>query len=210
MLIEDLDPDAPDVQELIRASDDFYVDLYPAESTHLESQDDLKRDNVLFVGGRIDGVLAASGAAKIMYDDGKYAEIKRVFVCDSFRGQGLSLQIMHYLESELQRRGISTFRLETGIKQPEALGLYRKLGYVDREPFGTYKPDPLSVFMEKREKASPASARSPCSNPFTITLGISRLSAKLPMPSSTTSGRTVDTPTPTGRTTPRSRPRLNA
>ena len=77
MQIEHLDPDVGEVQELIQASDDFYIDLYPAESTHLESQNDLKRDNVLFVGGRIDGLLAVSGAAKIMHDDGDYAEIKR-------------------------------------------------------------------------------------------------------------------------------------
>ena len=150
MVIEYLNPDASDVQELIRASDDFYVDLYPAESTHLESEDDLKRDNVVFIGGRIDGVLAVSGAAKIMQDDGEYAEIKRVFVRSEFRGQGLSLQIMNYLEAELVGRGINLFRLETGIKQPEALGLYRKLGYSDRDPFGAYRPDPFSIFMEKK------------------------------------------------------------
>ncbi|HEV8436640.1 MAG TPA: GNAT family N-acetyltransferase, partial [Methylomirabilota bacterium] len=31
-----------------------------------------------------------------------------------------------------------------------ALGLYRAAGYVERGPFGDYRPDPLSVFMEKR------------------------------------------------------------
>ena len=41
-------------------------------------------------------------------------------------------------------------RLETGTKQPEAIALYRKFGYVERGPFGAYKPDPLSIFMEKR------------------------------------------------------------
>jgi putative acetyltransferase len=46
-------------------------------------------------------------------------------------------------------------RLETGVRQPEALGLYRKLGYRERGPFGAYKPDPLSVFMEKRVGALP-------------------------------------------------------
>jgi putative acetyltransferase len=40
-------------------------------------------------------------------------------------------------------------RLETGIHQPEALGLYRAAGFVERGPFGPYRPDPLSVFMEK-------------------------------------------------------------
>ena len=84
-----------------------------------------------------------------MQDDGNYAEIKRVFVLGHHRGKGLSNQIMCYLETELQDLGIKLFRLETGVKQPEALGLYRKLGYRERGPFGSYVTDPFSVFMEK-------------------------------------------------------------
>jgi putative acetyltransferase len=148
--IEYLDPDSAEVQALITVSDAYYVDLYPAESNHLESSDDLKKSNVLFVGCRVDGELVASGAAKIMQDDGSYAEIKRVFVLDDHRGKGLSGRIMRFLETELRNRGVGLFRLETGIKQPEALGLYRKLGYEERGPYGSYGPDPYSVFMEKR------------------------------------------------------------
>lgn len=147
---EYLDPDAPQVVELIAASDAYYDGLYPPESNHLEAVDDLRKPNVLFVGAYVDGVLAASGAAKLMNDDSDYAEIKRVFVLDRFRGIGLSSRLMHFLESELSDRGVDLFRLETGVRQPEALGLYRKLGYVERGPFGAYLPDPLSVFMEKR------------------------------------------------------------
>lgn len=145
-----LDPVAPEVVALIAASDAFYDGLYPQESTHLEAADDLDRPNVLFVGIYVDEVLAGSGAAKLMHDDGDYAEIKRVFVYDEFRGQGLSRKLMEYLEEELLRRGTELVRLETGIYQPEALGLYRRLGYHERAPFGGYRLDPLSVFMEKR------------------------------------------------------------
>ena len=147
--IEHLDPDVAEVQAIIAASDAFYDGLYPAESTHLESSADLKRSDVLFIGCRLDGKLVASGAAKIMQDDGIYAEVKRVFVLEQYRGRGLSRRIMRFLETELEQRGIRLFRLETGIKQPEALGLYRKLGYRERPPFGDYRVDPLSVFMEK-------------------------------------------------------------
>lgn len=150
MNIEYLDPDSPEVQALLAVSDAYYVNLYPAESNHLESSDDLKKPNVLFVGCRIDGELVASGAARIMQDDGSYAEIKRVFVVDDHRGKGLSSKVMRFLETELQGRGVSLFRLETGVKQPEALGLYRKLGYLERGPFGSYRADPYSVFMEKQ------------------------------------------------------------
>ena len=150
MRIENLDPRDPDAAELIAASDAFYEGLYPPESNHLESVDDLGQPNVIFIGGRIDGRLAACGAAKVMHDDGTYAEIKRVFVLDNWRGRGLSRQIMYYLERELARRGIGVFRLETGVRQPAVLGLYTRLGYTERGPFGRYAPDPLSVFMEKR------------------------------------------------------------
>lgn len=151
--IASLDPDTPAARELIAASDAFYVGLYPAESNHLESVADLQRSNVLFVGCWIEDGLVGTGGARIMQDDGHYAEIKRVFVLDRHRGRGLSRRIMEYLENELRRRGIDLFRLETGVKQPEALGLYRKLGYHERGPFGAYRPDPLSVFMEKNTAA---------------------------------------------------------
>ena len=150
MDIENLDPDSPEVRALIAASDAYYVDLYPAESNHLESSEDLTKPNVVLLGCRIDGELVASAAAKILQEEVEYAEIKRLFVLDRHRGKGLSNAIMHHLETELQNRGISLFRLETGIKQPEALGLYRKLGYRERGPFGSYAADPFSVFMEKQ------------------------------------------------------------
>ena len=147
--IEYLDPQAVDVKALVAISDAFYEGLYPVESNHLEALDDLDKPNVLFIGCRIGGVLVASGAAKLVDDDGDYAEIKRVYVLDDYRGRGLSARIMNHLEDELQKRGVWLFRLETGLRQPEALGLYRKLGYHERGPYGAYGPDPLSVFMEK-------------------------------------------------------------
>lgn len=149
MEIEHLDPDSTAAQVLIAASDAFYDGLYPPESNHLESTTDLKKDQVIFMGCRIGDELVASGGAKLMRDDGDYAEIKRVFVFEAFRGHGLSRRIMEALETELRNRGVTLFRLETGIRQPEALGLYRKLGYRERGPFGAYHADPLSVFMEK-------------------------------------------------------------
>jgi putative acetyltransferase len=43
------------------------------------------------------------------------------------------------------------FRLETGCLQPEALRFYERAGYKRRGPFGSYGPDPNSVFMEKEK-----------------------------------------------------------
>ena len=100
---------------------------------------------MIFIGARVDGNLVASGAAHLMSDDGDYAEIKRVFVLNSHRGQGLSLAIMQFLEQEVMTHGIRLLRLETGVMQDAAIGLYRKLGYHECEPFGSYLPDPHSL-----------------------------------------------------------------
>jgi putative acetyltransferase len=45
--------------------------------------------------------------------------------------------------------GLRQARLETGVAQREALGLFEKAGYRLRGPFGDYRDDRLSVFMEK-------------------------------------------------------------
>ena len=78
------------------------------------------------------------------------AKLNALFVLRDFRGKGVSRLIMKELEDHLLECGISLSRLETGIYQPEAIGLYEQLGYTACNPFGAYKSDPLSVFMEKR------------------------------------------------------------
>ena len=64
--------------------------------------------------------------------------------------QGIGSQILRALEAIVEGAGLPCVRLETGIHQPEAIGLYRRSGYTEIEPFGNYRPDPLSLFMEKR------------------------------------------------------------
>jgi len=145
-----LDPESTDASRLLAASDTLMKSLYPAESNHLEPAEALKKDGVVFLGASVDGRVIACGAAKEMIDDGRYAEIKRVFVVEGMRGGRIAERIMAELERRMAKRGITVFRLETGISQPAALALYRRLGYREREPFGAYRPDPLSVFMEKR------------------------------------------------------------
>lgn len=147
MQINPIDPQS--AAALIAQSDAYMAALYPAESNHLESLSALSQPNVLLVGARIEGELVACGAVKTLDDDGRYGEIKRVFVLEQHRGKGLSKAIMQKLEAHLQATGVRLARLETGIHQPEALGLYTQLGYALREPFGAYAHDPLSVFMEK-------------------------------------------------------------
>jgi ribosomal protein S18 acetylase RimI-like enzyme len=44
---------------------------------------------------------------------------------------------------------VSILRLETGIYQVEAIGLYERYGFQRRTPFGDYREDPFSIYFEK-------------------------------------------------------------
>src|SRR5262249_32153534 len=61
----------------------------------------------------------------------------------------LGRAILEALEAQARRTGARWLRLETGVAQAEALGLYRAAGFIDRDAFGDYEPDPISVFLEK-------------------------------------------------------------
>jgi putative acetyltransferase len=65
-------------------------------------------------------------------------------------GGGLGRRLLHALEDTARQKHIDRISLETGIRQPEAIGLYRAAGYQDCPPFGSYNDDPLSLFMTKR------------------------------------------------------------
>lgn len=141
-------PSRDDVVALIRQSDALMQSLYPAESNHLVDIDALAAPHVHFFVARENG--RALGCGAFVIADGKHAEMKRVFVDPAARGKGVARVIMEALEREAARLGIDLMQLETGIKQPEAIALYRRCGYIERGPFGSYRPDPLSLFMEKR------------------------------------------------------------
>lgn len=148
--IEPLDPADPSAVRLLELSDRYMASLYPPESNHIESVNDLNKPNVIFLGCYVDEVLAGCGAVKVIEEPERYGEIKRLYIDESYRGRGLSSALMARLEKHLVDLGIGVARLEMGVKQPEAIGLYRKLGYEERSPFGPYVEDPYSIFMEKR------------------------------------------------------------
>lgn len=140
-------PRQPDVERLLEALDAYQGALYPAESNHFLDVEALAAPGIRFFVARRDGRAVGCGALRI--DAAGYGELKRMFVSPEARGLKLGRRILDRLEEEARREGLAWLRLETGIHQPKALGLYRSAGYAEREAFGEYKPDPLSVFMEK-------------------------------------------------------------
>ncbi|MEJ0075916.1 MAG: GNAT family N-acetyltransferase [Alphaproteobacteria bacterium] len=141
-------PAQPDVLRLIEALDAQMTALYPPESNHLLDIAALSDPAVSFLVVREDG--EAIGCGAILNDPRGWGEVKRMVVRPDRRGRGIGRQVLAALEAVVRDRGLPLLRLETGLHNTDALALYRRSGFVACAPFGDYKPDPLSVFMEKR------------------------------------------------------------
>lgn len=146
--IEPEDPRQADVRRLIAEADAMMQALYPAESNHFVDVDALAGPDAVFLAARRDGALLGSIAFRIIAPS--HAEMKRLFVQREARGIGLGRRLVDALEEAARLRNIDRISLETGIKQPEAIGLYRACRYQECPPFGSYKSDPLSLFMTRR------------------------------------------------------------
>ncbi len=77
------------------------------------------------------------------------AEVKRMFVRSRLRGRGLARRVLADLESTARAAGVDWLVLETGDRQPEAIGLYRSEGFEDVVPFGVYAEEDGSVYLGK-------------------------------------------------------------
>jgi putative acetyltransferase len=141
------DPRQADVRRIIAESGAYLQALYPSESNHLVDVDALAAPDAVFLVARRKGELLGSIAFRIIAPG--HAEIKRMFVRSEARGNGVGRRLLEALEDAARQRNVDRISLETGIKQPEAIGLYRAAGYRDCPPFGTYRDDPLSLFMTK-------------------------------------------------------------
>jgi len=67
--------------------------------------------------------------------DREAAEVKRLWVADSARGQGLARRMMSAIEAEARGMGLQSLKLETNHVLGEAFALYRATGWVEVAPF---------------------------------------------------------------------------
>lgn len=116
------------------------------------AQDGYDRHNVIApldtaVVGYVDGEPAACGCFKIVAGDA--VEMKRMFVSTARRRSGYGREILRALEGWAAELGFARALLETGKGQPEAVALYRGMGYEITENYGPYVGLENSVCMRK-------------------------------------------------------------
>ncbi|WP_198680450.1 GNAT family N-acetyltransferase [Lentzea terrae] len=97
-----------------------------------------------FVIGYLDDVPVTCGGWRVSDELAGAAEIKRMYVVDAARGQGLSRLVLAHLEVTAREAGLERMVLETGLRQPEAISLYTSSGYERIDNFGVYRDHPES------------------------------------------------------------------
>lgn len=79
-------------------------------------------------------------------------EIKRMYMSPESRGKGIASRVLRELEGWASELSYEKCILETGKKQPEAIGLYEKNGYRTIPNYGQYAGIENSLCFEKHLK----------------------------------------------------------
>lgn len=144
--VEVVRPEDRDAEALIAELDAYLDPLYPPESQHGLDVASLGAAHITFFIARYKGRPVGCGGLKQFNN---YGELSRLYVRPQSRGLGIAQAILERVEKLARDAGLKLVLLETGNLQPEALAFYHSAGYRKRSPFGTYRPHPNCIFMEK-------------------------------------------------------------
>ena len=147
----------PDAVALRRAMVDELTPLYPEDA--FDGPDGFARVDaeqgetaVTTFLLRRDGVpVACATHRRAPTGWGDAAELKRLYVAPAARGEGLARRLVRLVEDDAREHGAACVVLDTGIRQPEAVGLYLALGYRPvRPPAGAWHSLPVSLWFARR------------------------------------------------------------
>ena len=140
-----------EIRTLIGELNDELEALYPPEQRHGLALDAHFHPHIRFFIARHNGQAAGCGGVALF--DG-FAEVKRLYVRQPLRGQGIADALMAHLAVETVASGRKLLRLETGSHSHAAIRFYDRLGFRYCDAFAPYAAMPpasiiTSVFMEK-------------------------------------------------------------
>jgi putative acetyltransferase len=122
----------------------------PPESKHALDLAGLRAPDITFWSvWDDDDVLVGCGALKRL--DESHAEVKSMRTAKHRQRSGVGSALLAFIIDEARSMGFTRLSLETGSAEffEPARRLYASFGFDYCEPFGEYRPDPLSVFMTR-------------------------------------------------------------
>jgi len=143
------DPAREPVASLIREHlQEMHVHT-PPESIHALPVDALKGPGITFWTAWSGDDLVGCGALAELAPD--HGEVKSMRTARSHLRRGVGSAVLLHIIDEARRRGYIRLSLETGSMQhfAPARALYARHGFGYCDPFGSYRPDPNSVFMTR-------------------------------------------------------------
>jgi GNAT superfamily N-acetyltransferase/DNA-binding MarR family transcriptional regulator len=144
------DPDSPEVTACWRAYFAELLAVVPEARPDMFTLPDPGADSYRPPRGRC--LVAWSddlpvGCVALRPLDGDTAEVKRLWVHASARGQGLARRLMSAVEDEARAMGCTLLKLDTNSALAGAITLYRRTGWTDIPP---YTGAPADTWMGKR------------------------------------------------------------
>jgi GNAT superfamily N-acetyltransferase len=82
-----------------------------------------------------------AGCVALRRIDEEACEMKRMFVYEALRGEGVGRALGQAIIDEARGAGYRTMYLDTSIRQHEAQMLYRRLGFLDIGPYYELPPE---------------------------------------------------------------------
>ncbi len=151
LIIEQATTPSPEVHDLIGELNAVLGAAYEPHQRHGLALEQLFEPHVRFFFARSAGIAVGCGGVALFAG---YAEVKRMYTRPVARGRGVAKALLARIEDEARAAGIALLRLETGIHQPEAIGLYEGAGFRSCGAFGPYaamSPAAIetSLFYEK-------------------------------------------------------------
>ena len=137
----------PVAQHLVERVQQEYVVRYGGRDAASVDPAEFSPPLGLFLVAEAGGVPAGCGGWRA-HDDGA-AEIKRMYVEPAFRRRGIAAQVLAELERTAAAAGHRRLLLNSGDRQPEALALYERAGYLPAPGYGVYAEAPGAVFLGK-------------------------------------------------------------
>jgi GNAT superfamily N-acetyltransferase len=137
---------SPDARALLERLEAELTERYSTPASAF-APEDVEGPGGVFLVARLAGQAVGCGAVRPL--EPGVGEVKRMFVEPAWRGRGIARRILAALEECARGAGFHTLRLETALRQPEAIGLYESAGYRHIACWGVYAGNPLSVCFER-------------------------------------------------------------